>query len=89
MLAAILGLIIYLLDLVLKGPLALLFRFIIWFYTTLIPFIVQYIGIPMFALGILLALAFAGGTVIFIIVFCLFMFYFIKGTLFSSKPSIK
>jgi len=89
MLAAILGLIIYLFDLVLKGPLALLFRFIIWFYTTLIPFIVQYIGIPMFALGILLALAFAGGTVIFIIVFCLFMFYFIKGTLFSSKPSIK
>jgi hypothetical protein len=89
MIAAIIGLIIYLLDFVLKGPVALLFRFIIWFYTTLIPFIVQYIGIPMFALGILLALAFAGGTVIFIIVFCLFMFYFIKGTLFSSKPSIK
>jgi hypothetical protein len=86
MIAAIIGLLIYIFDLILKGPVALLFRFIIWFYTTLIPFIVQYIGIPMFALGILLALAFAGGTVLFVIVFSIFMFYFIKGTLFSSKP---
>lgn len=72
-----------------KGPIFLLLRFAWWFYGTLIPFVVQYIGIPMFALGILLALAFAGGTVLFVIVFCLFMFYFIRGALFSSKPHIK
>ena len=66
-----------------------LFRFIKWFYLTLIPFILQYIGIPMFALGILLAVAFAGGTILFTIVFFIFMFYFIRGTIFSSKPTIK
>lgn len=71
------------------GPIAILLRFIWWFYGTLIPFIVQYIGIPMFVLGIILALAFAGGTVIFIIVFCIVMFYFIKGTIFNSKPTVK
>ena len=69
-----------------KGPIALVLRFAKWFYLTLIPFVLQYIGIPLFALGILLALAFAGGTVIFIIVFCIFMYKFIKGTIFNSKP---
>ncbi len=87
--AAIVGLIGYAFDLILKGPIGLLLKFMWWFYGTLIPFVIQYIGIPMFALGILLALAFAGGTVLFIIVFCIFMFYFIRGTLFSSKPKIK
>lgn len=89
MIAAVVGLIIYAFDIILKGPLALLLRFAWWFYGTLIPFIIQYIGIPMFALGILLALAFASGTVLFIIVFCIFMFYFIRGTLFSTKPNVK
>ncbi len=70
-----------------KGPIAYLFRFAKWFYLTLIPFVLQYIGIPLFALGILLPIAFAGGTVIFIIVFCIFMYKFIKGTIFNSKPS--
>lgn len=60
--------------------------FCAWFYLTLLPFIIQYIAIPMFVLGVLLALAFAGGTVLFIILFFIFMFYFIKGTIFNSKP---
>lgn len=77
------------LEFVLRGPLYYLFVFAKWFYFTLIPFILQYIGIPMFALGILLAVAFAGGTILFTIVFFIFMFYFIRGTLFSSKPTIK
>jgi len=71
-----------------RGPIFYLLKFAWWFYGTLIPFVIQYIGIPMFALGILLAVAFAGGTVLFTIVFFIFMFYFIKGTIFSSKPSI-
>jgi hypothetical protein len=61
-------------------------KFAKWFYLTFLPFIIQYIGIPMFALGVLLALAFAGGTMIFTILFFIFMYYFIKGTIFSSKP---
>ena len=70
------------------SPLLLVYRFAKWFYLTLIPFVLQYIGIPMFALGVLLAIAFAGGTVIFIIIFFLFMYYFIKGTIFNTKPTI-
>ena len=65
------------------GPVALFAK---WFYLTFLPFVIQYIGIPMFALGVLLALAFAGGTMLFVILFFIFMFYFIKGTLFDSKP---
>ena len=76
-------------DMLGRGPVGLLLRFLWWFYTTLVPFLVQYIGIPMFALGVLLALAFAGGTILFTIVFFLIMFFFIKGVFFSSKPSIK
>jgi len=61
-------------------------NFAVWFYLTFLPFVIQYIGIPMFILGILLAIAFAGGTLIFSILFCIFMYYFIKGTIFSSTP---
>lgn len=61
-------------------------QFARWFYLTLLPFILQYIGIPLFALGIILALAFAGGTMVFTIAFFIFMFFFIKGTIFESTP---
>ena len=74
------------LDLVVDYGLGPVFLFAKWFYLTFLPFVIQYIGIPMFALGVLLALAFAGGTMLFVILFFVFMFYFIKGTLFDSKP---
>jgi hypothetical protein len=67
---------------ILKG----IFSFVVWFYGEFLPFIIQYIGIPLFVLGVLLALAFAGGTVVFVIAFFIFMFFFIKGTIFDSKP---
>ena len=67
---------------ILKG----IFGFVVWFYGEFLPFIIQYIGIPLFVLGVLLALAFAGGTVVFVIAFFIFMFFFIKGTIFDSKP---
>ena len=35
---------------------------------------------------LLLAVAFAGGTMIFIIAFAIFMYFFIKGTIFNSTP---
>ena len=65
------------------GP---IFAFIRWFYLTFLPFVLQYIGIPLFLLGVLLALAFAGGYLVFVIAFCIFMYFFIKGTIFSSHP---
>lgn len=63
-----------------------IYQFTIWFYLTFLPFIIQYIGLPLFFLGILLAIAFAGGTVLFTTVFFIFMFYFIKGTIIDTKP---
>lgn len=61
-------------------------KFSAWFYFVFIPFILQYIGIPLFVLGIILAVAFAGGTLVFIIAFAIFMYFFIKGTIFTSTP---
>jgi hypothetical protein len=71
------------------GPLSWLFRFLYWFYIEVIPFIIQYIALPMFVLGMILALAFAGGTLLFTVIFFIFMYFFIKGTIFGSKPKIK
>ena len=63
-----------------------LLKFARWFYLTFLPFILQYIAIPLFVLGVLIAFAFAGGTLLFIITFTIFIFFFIKGTIFSSTP---
>ena len=63
-----------------------IYEFVKWFYLSFLPFVIKYLGIPLFFLGILLALAFAGGTVLFTVVFFIFMFYFIKGTLVDTKP---
>ena len=60
------------------------FAFLKWFYLDFLPFIIQYIAIPLFFLGLLLAVAFAGGTLIVTIVFFIFMYYFIKYTIFVS-----
>ena len=57
--------------------------FVKWFYLTFLPFVIQYIGIPLFVLGVVMAIAFAGGTLLFTILFFIFMYYFIKGTIFS------
>ena len=64
----------------------LIAKFMKWFYLDFLPFIIQYIGIPLFVLGIILALAFAGGTLLFIVLFFIFMYFFIKGTIFDSTP---
>ena len=61
-----------------------LWNFAKWLYGTLLPFILQYFAIPLFCLGIVLGLGFAGGTIVFTIVFFIFMIYFIKGTILSS-----
>lgn len=86
--ATILSFAAHSIDNKLGGIFGYILRFAKWFYLSFLPFIIQYIGIPLFVLGILLALAFAGGTVIFIIIFFIVMYYFIKGTIFTSKPLI-
>jgi hypothetical protein len=68
------------------GVWMLILDFMIWFYLEFIPFVLQYLGIPLFILGVIMAIAFAGGTLLFAIVFCIFMYYFIKGTIFDSSP---
>ena len=74
------------LDYVISPILKAIYYFAKWFYLTFLPFIIQYIGIPLFILGIILALAFAGGTLVFTILFFIVMYFFIKGTIFNSKP---
>jgi len=59
-----------------------------WFVTVFVPFVVQYIGIPAFAIGILFSVSIMGGSVLFVLVFCAMMYYFIKGTIFKSKPKL-
>ena len=44
-------------DKLIGGPIILIAKFAWWFYTTFIPFVIKWIGIPMFLLGVLLALS--------------------------------
>lgn len=73
---------------IILNVLSVIGRFAVWFYGTFLVFVIKYIGIPMFLLGILFALAFAGSTMLFIILFLIGMYYFIRGTIFRSKPLI-
>ena len=57
-------------------------RFMYWFYFDFLPVIIQYIALPLFVLGVILAIAFAGGTLLFTIAFFIFIFFFIKHTIF-------
>jgi hypothetical protein len=69
-------------------PVVIIAKFAWWFYTKFIPFVIKWIGIPMFLLGVLLAVSFAGGTVLFVIVFFAVMYFFIKKTFFDSHPKV-
>jgi len=84
-----LGLIDTFVEIAVKGIFGLLkyiYKFAVWFYGTFLPFVLQYFGIPLFALGVILAFAFAGGTLLFTILLFVFLYYFIKGTIFDSTP---
>ena len=67
-------------DFIVDYGLGPVFLFAKWFYTTFLPFVIQYIGIPLFVLGVVMAIAFAGGTLLFTVLFFITMYYFIKGT---------
>jgi len=63
-----------------------IFIFLKWFYLHFLPFIVIYIGIPLFIIGVLLGLSFGGGTVLFLVVFSVGLYYFINNAIFKSDP---
>ena len=67
---------------VISTVLGAVWSFMYWFYFEFLPVIIQYIAIPLFVLGIILAIAFAGGTLLFTIAFFIFIFFFIKYTIF-------
>ena len=75
-------------DKLIGGPVVLVARFAWWFYGTFIPFVIKWIGIPMFLLGVLLAVSFAGGTALFTIVFFLVMYFFVKKVIFQTHPKM-
>lgn len=66
-----------------------LINLMIWFLTSLLPTLITYIGVPMFVLGIIMALGLTGGSVLFFIVCAVGMYYFIKKTVFMSSPKLQ
>ena len=54
------------------------------FYVYILPYTLNYIGIPLFVLGLLMAVGFVGSNILMFILFMILGYYFIKGTLFSS-----
>jgi hypothetical protein len=59
-------------------------------FVDVIPFLVIYIGIPLFILGVLLGLLFFGGHLIFLIVFFVGIYFYIKGAFdLRIKPAPK
>lgn len=54
-------------------------KFMLFLFTKIIPFLLKYIGIPLFILGAILALIFFGGHMFFIIALMVGVFLYIKG----------
>ena len=57
------------------------------FYVYVLPYTLNYIGIPLFVLGLLVAIGFVGSNILMFILFIILGYFFIKGTLFSSPYS--
>ena len=54
-------------------------KFMTFLFTKIIPFLLKYIGIPLFILGAILALIFFGGHMFFIVVLMVGVYLYIKG----------
>ncbi len=50
-----------------------------WIFLKIVPFLVIYVGIPLFILGILLGLLFFGGHLLFLVVFFVGIYFYIRG----------
>lgn len=59
-------------------------------FVDIVPFLVIYAGIPLFILGILLGLLFFGGHLVFLIVFFVGIYFYIRGAFdLKIKPGGK
>ena len=72
--------------------LKIVFAILSYILFTIVPFLVQYIGIPLFILGIIMGIMFMGGHILFVILFIIGLAFYIKGLLniklVNSKPDI-
>lgn len=59
--------------------LSYILRFMKLLFTKIIPFLLKYIGIPLFILGAILALIFFGGHIFFIVSLMVGVFLYVKG----------
>ena len=63
------------------------FGLLLWkFYTQFLPFLVIYIGIPLFVIGVLLALSFSGGMILVIVGFAVGLYLLIYYGIFDTNP---
>jgi len=55
-------------------------------YTQFLPFLIIYIGIPLFVIGVLLALSFSGGMILVVIGFAIGLWLLIQNGIFNVNP---
>lgn len=65
-----------------------LINLLIWFLTSVLPTLITFIGLPMFFIGIIMAIGLTGGSVLFFIVTSVGLYYFVKKAVFESSPKI-
>jgi hypothetical protein len=58
--------------------LKIIWSFLVLLFTKIVPFIVMYVGIPAFILGVIMGLFFLGGHILLVIVFVVGIIYYIK-----------
>lgn len=60
-----------------------------WIFIKIVPFLVIYVGIPLFILGILLGLLFFGGHLIFLVVFFVGIYFYVRGAFNLRIKNVK
>ena len=64
--------------------LKIIFMALYYILFKIVPFLIQYVGIPMFILGAILGIMFLGGHMLFVVLFIVGMYFYIRG-LFNIK----
>lgn len=78
-LSTLFGLIVLVLEVVIR---------ILWFlFTVVIPYMVMYVGIPLFILGAIMALIFTVGHIFFLVAFFVGVYLYMKGIVKVAFPS--
>jgi len=64
--------------------LRIVFMALYYILFNIVPFLIQYVGIPMFILGAILGIMFLGGHMLFVVLFIVGLYFYIRG-LFNVK----